>query len=148
MVVLLVVGCGGSNRPGAKLIRLGCHQFCQQAGGYGGAPGGLKVLRIEVPNTITPLADGTVPIAVACAIPVPCATASRLGRINIWTVSAAGQDQSFIGGSDLILAGHSSATFAVSLLPAGTQLLRSRGRIEIDIHADAGVSDRARRSRR
>ena len=51
-----------TNGP-AGMVRLGCGQFCLQAGGYGGGPAVPNMTKI-LTTQVTVLPDGTVPITI------------------------------------------------------------------------------------
>lgn len=105
IAVAMIAGCDGSSSstagqngntgtPGtstatkgpAGMVRLGCGQYCQQAGGYGGGPATPNMTKI-LTTQVTVLPDGTVPITVECLFRQPCLGALLLGSADSSTAS-------------------------------------------------------------
>src|SRR5262249_61054814 len=68
------------------MVRLGCSQYCLQAGGYGGG-GGTPLTKILTTGVIA-LPDGTVAITVECLFRQPCLGALLLNASDNSTASA------------------------------------------------------------
>jgi len=99
-------------------LRLGCGTFCQNAGGYGG---GLTAVP-EIPaatvvsnGTVTPAADGYLPVTVECDLPVQCSGALSLDLKPFGMSSP--QLPTTVGRSDLLLDGGATRTFGLLLPP-------------------------------
>jgi hypothetical protein len=114
-------------------LRLGCHQYCQQAGGYGGAPGATAqpVMRFATARTVVPLSDGAVPITLTCLLPFRCS-----GAVLLEFPPFTGEATAYRGRSDLDVPAHATVTIAVPLSTDGQALLRSQGRIRVLVIAD------------
>ena len=132
-----IAGCGGSS---TRVVHLGCHEYCQQAGGYGGGPAGAPTVKFESRGDVSLNSDGSVTIKQTCLMPVPCdgalviaPTAARLefvckptvGRANWW------------GQSDLTLAAEQTEAIAVPLSACARQQLSKQGRVKVLVTADA-----------
>jgi len=116
--------------PEATVEAVGCHQYCQQAGGYGGGAEGRLYMRVETSGTVVPL-SGALPIEVTCLLPHACRGAIL--------VSASSPSFADVGRADLSVEGKSTATIAVPLSEAGLDALdNKRGRLPVEIIADYG----------
>jgi len=125
----------------AGMIRLGCSQYCLQAGGYGGGgtPNMTKILTTQV----TALPDGTVAITVECLFRQPCLGALLLASGDSSTKSAchtravAGSWVAWWGQSDLDVPAHTTWTLGVTLSPCALGLLSQRGTLKVWVTADS-----------
>jgi hypothetical protein len=138
LALLAVVGCGGSS----SVSHLGCGQYCQQAGGYGGAPAGRRVIDVLTTGTVVPLSDGTVPVELHCVIPVPCQGALNLGPSapNLVTACAAASSSrvAYWAQSDLVVGANSTRVLGIVLTPCARRLLRQYRALTVDLTADSG----------
>jgi hypothetical protein len=126
----------------AGMVRLGCGQYCLQAGGYGGdgsTPNMTKILTTQV----TALPDGTVAITVECLFRQPCLGALLLASGDSSTESAchtravAGSGLAWWGQSDLYVPAHTRWTLGVTLSPCALGLLSQRGILKVWVTADS-----------
>lgn len=116
--------------PEATAESLGCHQYCQQAGGYGGGEEGKVYMRVETSGTVVPI-SGALPIEVTCLLPNGCR-----GALLVYSPSPPFAD---VGRSDLDVEGKGTATIAVPISEAGLDALDSKGgRLRVEIIADYG----------
>ena len=128
--LVVLAGCGHSHH----VARLGCHQYCQQAGGYGGGgPPVPKLMRIVTTGTVAALKDGTVPIELSCVFARPCSGALLLNSVSTGPTQAIDVQ----GRSDLLVAAHGTRTIGVLLSPGSLGLLRA-GRVKVSVTADSG----------
>ena len=111
--------------------RLGCGTYCQSAGGYGGAGDGLAAVTIVSNRTITPDADGYLPVTAKCNVPVPC-----VGAIMVKLAPFRAD-----GRSDLLIDGGETRTIGVPLPPAILAYLEDHGTTTLAVTADARVPD-------
>jgi hypothetical protein len=110
--------------------RLGCGEYCQNAGGYGGGDEGEFLMRIETRGQVAPI-DDAVPVELTCLTNAPCK-----GAILI---SGPSPDFIDVGRSDLLVEGDATATIAVPMLPEAIAALeRGGGRLRVEIFADYG----------
>ncbi len=144
LVVVSLAGCGGGGGGGGGVAKLGCHQYCQQAGGYGGGPAGRPVLKVLTTGTVVPQSDGTVPITVRCLVPVKCQGAlllesgsSKPSLEFACQNSSRGQRSAWWAQSDLLVDGNSARTIGLPLKACPLALLRREGRLAAAITADA-----------
>ncbi len=151
--MLLVVGglaaCGGSGRSGGSgggstttVVHLGCHQFCQQAGGFGGGPAGRPVVRFDTQGELAPGSDGTVTLTQTCLLPVRCAGALLLGPASdaLDTVCKPFFGQvDWWGQSDLGIPARATQSLAVPLSPCAREQVAKRGRVRMFVTADVGL---------
>jgi len=119
-------------------LRLGCGTFCQNAGGYGG---GLTAVP-EIPaatvvsnGTVTPAADGYLPVTVECDLPVQCSGALSLDLKPFGMSSP--QLPTTVGRSDLLLDGGATRTFGLLLPPEALAYLKSHGPTPTWVVADS-----------
>jgi len=137
-IVASVAGCGGDSGGGGggssgepEVERLGCHEYCQQAGGYGAGGGAMApMIKIDVDAPLMPLADGTVPVRLTCLVRKACTGALLLERSDATL-------QGDMGRSDLIVAAHSTRTLGIPLSSFGLQWLEHHGRVRAFVTADA-----------
>lgn len=148
-----VGGCGGqvsrsttasvppvSSPPVASVpagVTLGCHQYCEQAGGYGGGQAGRPswdYVKIDTTGTISPVHDA-VPVTVTCVMPDPCR-----GAILLSPALPADVDVINVGRSDLFVKARATVTIAVPLSSAGLQAVKTRdhGHFPTIVIADFG----------
>ncbi len=126
-------GASGASGPqgeaGGDL--LGCHSYCQQAGGYGGgAPPGIPHMTEIITRGSVTLSAGAVPIQVTCKFDRQCRGALLL-------LSAGTSVTQDLGRSDLIVDTGATRTIAIPLSPAGKKLLSKRGKIKVFVTADS-----------
>ena len=155
----MIAGCDGSssstagqngntgnsaatNGP-AGMVRLGCGQYCQQAGGYGGGPATPNMTKI-LTTQVTVLRDGTVPITVECLFRQPCLGALLLGSAGSSTASVCqkpavpGGVAGWWGQSDLDVSARTTRILGVTLSPCARGLLSRRGTVKVLVTADSG----------
>jgi hypothetical protein len=123
------------NAPPA-VVAAGCHQYCQQAGGYGGGQDGRPAtdyVRIHNPGPVA-LRGDAVPITVTCLDRAPCRGAILLGP------ALASDLPIELGRSDLDVGSKRTQTIVVPVPPAGLRAIRNRhgGRFPIEVLADFG----------
>ena len=124
-------GTGGASTS-SPVVRLGCHQYCQSAGGYGaGGPVKPPAAKVLSPGTITVLPGGIVPVTVRCLLSKPC-----LGAIVLDSDPAC-SNLAESGRSDLAVEGQSTRTIGVPLSSCQGSLLRERGQLEAGIIVDS-----------
>jgi hypothetical protein len=140
--------CGNAGLPGAAAptptsqtgtvpaVSLGCHQYCQSAGGYGGGGGPSPPPAAKILNqgTVSVLSGGVVPVILQCAISSPCRGAIL---IDFGTACTAPGE---VGRSDLDVSPQSTRTIGVPLSSCQLALLRQRGRVKVGLTADTGAS--------
>jgi hypothetical protein len=113
-------------------VRLGCHQYCQQAGGYGAGPDEKPPLAtVTTRGTVTPV-NGVVPIDVKCEFRASCEGAILL------TTNESGSSGEALGRSDLSVPANSSRTLGVPLSTAGQRVLGGGGTVPAAVTVDAG----------
>jgi len=134
-----------TNGP-AGMVRLGCGEYCLQAGGYGGGatPNVTKILTTPV----TALPDGTVPITIECLFQQPCRGAlvldsgDRSMDLVCQTPAVAGSQTVMIpaswGRSDLAVPAQTTLTLGVTLSQCAFGLLSQRGTLQVLVTADSG----------
>jgi hypothetical protein len=116
----------------AAPVRLGCHEYCQQAGGYGAGPDDKPPLAtVATRGTVTPV-NGVVPIDVKCEFRAPCEGAILL------TTNQSGSSGEALGRSDLSVPANSSRTLGVPLSAAGQRVLSGGGAVPAAVTVDAG----------
>ena len=110
--------------------RLGCHTYCQTAGGYGAAGAGPKPppAITLITNSVTAGADGYVPVTMRCNRAVQC-----LGWVGIVFENDGG------GKSDLLVNAGSTRTIAIPLDAASIAYLRSHGPTQGYFSVDAAA---------
>jgi hypothetical protein len=124
------------------MVRLGCSQYCLQAGGYGGSgtPNMTKILTTQV----TALPDGTVALTVKCLFRQPCLGALLLDSGDsstdfvCHTPAVAGSLYTWWGQSDLDVPAQTTSTLGVTLSPCALGLLSQHGTLKILVTADSG----------
>ena len=157
----MTTGCGGSSSstagqngntgtPGnstatkgpAGMVRLGCSQYCLQAGGYGGGPATPNMTKI-LTTQVTVLPDGTVPITVECLFRQPCLGALLLGSAGSSTAlvcqkpAVPGAEVGWWGQSDLDVSARTTRILGVTLSPCAHGLLSRRGTLKVLVTADS-----------
>lgn len=128
------------NRP-AGMVRLGCGQYCQQAGGYGGGgtPNMTKILTTQV----TAVPDGTVAITIKCLFRQACLGALLLSSgdnpadLACQTPAVVGSQVAWWGQSDLDVPAQTTRTLGVTLSPCVLGLLSRRGTLKVSVIADS-----------
>jgi hypothetical protein len=118
-------------------LNLGCHQYCEQAGGYGGGQAGRPAtdfVRIRTTGEVAPV-HGALPIQVTCLTPSPCR-----GAILLDPTLPGDLDLVNVGRSDLDVQGGTTTTIAVPMSPEALHAVRSRdqGHFPVDVIADFG----------
>ncbi len=134
-----------TNGP-AGMVRLGCGEYCLQAGGYGAGPGTPNMTKI-LTTQVTALPDGTVPITVECLFQQPCLGALLLGSPDSSTdlvcqtpAAAGGSIPTWWGQSDLDVPAQTTLTLGVTLSPCALGLLSQRGTLQVAVTADSGLT--------
>jgi hypothetical protein len=133
--LIALAGCGdGENGPSddqdsQEPVRLGCGQYCQQAGGIGDGSPGVKMLTIDVGDSVEALSDGAVPVAMTCRFPEPCEGAVLLNS----DVTPFPPEEG--GRSDLLVDPDTSRTIAVPLTQVERDELERAGQLEVAITA-------------
>lgn len=135
-----------SRRPAQpSLVRLGCHQYCLDAGGYGdGGPVVPKMARVTTSRAaVGP--DGTVAIEVRCLSRVACVGALAIAAGGSSGLEFACQmpavphaQTDWWAQSDLDLPAHATRTFGLTLSPCVRRLLAARRRLPSLVVADTG----------
>jgi hypothetical protein len=147
---------GNSGTPGnstatkgpAGMVRLGCSQYCLQAGGYGGGPATPNMTRI-LTTQVTALPDGTVAITVKCLFRQPCRGALLLdsGESSTDLVchkpAVVGSQIAWWGQSDLDVPAQTTRTLGVTLSPCALSLLSQHGTLKVVVTADSLPTMRA-----
>jgi hypothetical protein len=122
LAAAMLAACGSDpeERPAGEAApqRLGCGEYCQNAGGYGDGANVEAVMRIETLGRVTAV-DGAVPVELSCLRREPCRGAIL--------VSASPPDELELGRSDLYVEGRSSATIAVPLSAEAMAALERAG---------------------
>jgi hypothetical protein len=149
LTAFALAGCGGSGSSSsdeastqstpstqptqaAEPVRLGCHQYCQQAGGYGAGPEEKPPLAtVTTRGTVAPV-NGVVPIDVKCEFRATCEGAILL------TTDQSGSGGEALGRSDLSVPANSSRTLGVPLSAAGQRVLGGGGPVGAAVTVDAG----------
>jgi hypothetical protein len=135
-------GAAGGGSPSTTVAHLGCHQFCQDAGGFGGGPAGRATVRFDTRGQVALGSDGTVTLTQTCLLPVRCAGALLLGPANASLAAVCkpyfGQ-VNWWGQSDLNIPAHTTQALAIPLSPCARQQVGRRGRVPMSVTADAGL---------
>src|SRR5687767_9208268 len=135
IAIAVLAGCGGGSDNGSgdqgseDPARLGCAQFCQQAGGIGDGSTGMKMLTIDVGDSVQALPDGAVPVTMTCLFTAPCEGAVLLNTDLTRYPPEEG------GRSDVLVEAGSSRTIAVPFTEAERRKLERAGRLETAITA-------------
>jgi hypothetical protein len=133
IAIAVLAGCGDGSENGAddqdEPARLGCGQFCQQAGGIGDGSSGMKMLTIDVGDSVEALPDGAVPVAMTCRFNASCEGALLLNS----DVTPFPPEEG--SRSDLLVDAGSSRTIAVPLTEVELRELERAGRLEMAITA-------------
>jgi hypothetical protein len=127
LVPLAVVAPWGAPRAVADGDRLGCGDFCQTAGGYGGAGGDTAhPYAVTVAGgTVTADPDGYVPVTVTCRLSEQCR--------GVLIVSGPPGG----GRSDLVADAGATRRLGVPLGSSAIDFLRSNGPATVNVTADA-----------
>jgi hypothetical protein len=135
LALVALAGCGGDSENGpsddqdSQPARLGCGEYCQQAGGYGGGSAGGPMVSIDTGRRVEALPDGSVPITMTCLFPATCEGAV-LATSHGSSISVEG------GRSDLLVEAGSSRTIAVPLTQPDRQVLEQAGEVKVVVTAD------------
>ncbi len=132
LLAAFFAGCGGDG----GVAMLGCHQYCQQAGGYGGGPSGRPVLKVVTTGTVVPSSNGTVPITLKCLVPVRCQGALLLDTASNSSSLEFACGTGWWAQSDLLVDADSTRTIGLPLKACPRALLRREGRLAAAITAD------------
>jgi hypothetical protein len=130
-----------TNGP-AGMVRLGCGEYCLQAGGYGGGPATPNMTKI-LTTQVTALPDGTVPITVECLFQQPCLGVLLLGSGDrstdsvCQTPAVAGARPGWWGQSDLDVPAQTTRILGVTLSPCALGLLSQSGTLQVAVTADS-----------
>jgi hypothetical protein len=146
-MVASLAGCGGDSGGGGggsgveepEVDRLGCHEFCQQAGGYGaGGEAAAQIVRIDVDAPVMALADGTVPVKLTCDLGKPCTGALLLDALTVDRSDPLHPEISSqeMGRSDLVVGARATRTLGIPLSAFGRQWLQQNGRVKAFFTAD------------
>jgi hypothetical protein len=140
--LMALAGCGGDSDPeepaGSSAddpARLGCGEYCQQAGGYGGGSAGGPMVSIDTSRRVEALPDGSVPITLTCLFPATCEGALQLTS-DVTPIPIPAE----AGRSDLLVDADSSRTIAVPLTQPDRQALEQNGQLEMVVTADIGLT--------
>jgi hypothetical protein len=149
LAAVALAGCGGSGSSSsdeaatqstppkqpaqaAEPVRLGCHEYCQQAGGYGAGPEEKPPLAtVTTRGTVTPV-NGVVPIEVKCEFRATCDGAILL------TTNQSGSSGEALGRSDLSVPANSTRTLGVPLSAAGQRVLSGGSAVPAAVTVDTG----------
>jgi len=140
-------GCGGGSGQ-SSLVRLGCHQYCLNAGGYGGGGPPRRSMTKMLRTRVVVQADGTVPIEIECLFRLPCmgvialSSASNSSQLLFAcnTRAVPGSRISWWAQSDLELPAHSTRTFGLTLSECAHRLLLGHRRLEVLVTVDSGLT--------
>jgi len=130
-----------TNGP-AGMVRLGCGEYCLQAGGYGGGPATPNMTKI-LTTQVTALLDGTVPITVECLFQQPCLgvllldSGDRATDSVCQTPAVDGSRSVWWGQSDLEVPAQTTLTLGVTLSPCAFGLLSQSGTLQVAVTADS-----------
>lgn len=166
LLAIGIVGCGGNgskgqdvgagqqpdipqieedlSQPGtndaASIIRPGCGEYCQNAGGYGGGGGVISAVEFITTGSLTLLEDGTVPIKLACRLPVPCRGALLLDSEEDTGLPAGPTEHAgSLGRIDLDLGANQTRVLAIELSDAAREFVESRELVQVNLTADTGL---------
>jgi hypothetical protein len=150
----MVAGCGGggsttvvsegaSGASGASGVqgtaagdRLGCHTYCQQAGGYGGGspPSVPEMTELVTSGPVTP-ADNAIPVEIKCNFDRQCRGALLIG--------VRGGEFADLSRSDLVVDAGDTRTIAVPLSPGIEKALSNDGEVRAGVTVDSYESLRS-----
>jgi hypothetical protein len=111
---------------------LGCHQFCEQAGAFGGGsliPSSDDNLSIAT-NDVS-IADGLIPVTITCKRADVCQ-----GAIVVNALYAGSALE--LGRSDLTVAGHTTRVIGIMVSADGLTALTSSGKLAASIAVNYG----------
>jgi hypothetical protein len=131
LITLALVAPWGVPKAVADGDRLGCGDFCQTAGGYGGAGGNSPhpyAVTVVSSGTVTADPDGYVPVTLRCQLSVQCR--------GVLLVSI-GPSFSYGGRSDLVVDAGATRTLGVNVGSSTIDFLRSNGPTNMNVTADA-----------
>lgn len=133
----------GAPKAVADGDRLGCGTYCQNAGGYGAAgpvppPSPITIVS---GGTVTPDADGYVPVTLTCNATVQCAGALLVDLDSPAAKAALGEEMTNrYGRSDLLVNAGATRTIGVPLPAPALTWLRSNSPTSLGVLADTGPS--------
>jgi hypothetical protein len=119
-------GTGSGRNAQETAVRLGCHKYCQNAGGTGGEEKASDtIVGLEVENPVVAFDDGTIPVRIYCFVEENC-----VGAILVF-----GEDGDD-GRSDLYVAAGKNRLIAVPLPAAAVDAIESGKNIDMKVAAD------------
>jgi hypothetical protein len=111
--------------------RLGCGDYCQTAGGYGGAGNAPHTdAAVVARGTVTADPDGYVPVTVTCRLSVQCRGVLMAGTVG----------DALHGRSDLVVNAAATRTIGVPLGSSFINLVKFYGPENVYVTADASQS--------
>ena len=135
LIACALAGCGGGG--GSKVVRLGCDQYCAQAGSPQGNGPEASQVAIDSQGTVVASADGSVPITLTCRTSKACdggvILLSGPYAIAPGLSVDCGPSDGCAGRSNLDVPAHSTRTIGVPLSPAGHQMLSRFGRVTTNV---------------
>lgn len=122
LAMLIGAGCGST---GPSVARLGCDQYCQQAGASEGATeSAADRISIDAVGTIVPIGGDTIPITVTCKSQRPCrGGALLLAGLADGTMCA--PQEGCVGRTNVDVAARSTRVIGVPIASRALALLRS-----------------------
>ncbi len=125
----------------ATEVRLGCGEYCQNAGGYGGAVpmGRTPVDAMQVvEGAVSVDADGYVPVTLTCLVPATCQGAVLL-HIDGHSSSEYCGGGKYIhdGCSELFVDANSTRTIWVPFAPESLAYARTHSPVTVEVEAEA-----------
>lgn len=135
VAIAALAGCDGDSeqmpddQSASEPVRLGCGQYCQQAGEIGDGATGKPALSIDTGSPVETLPDDTLPIAMTCLLPTPCEGVILLHSFDL------GRETIEAGRSDLVVEANSPRTIAVPLSKAAREALQD-GPIKVAVTAN------------
>jgi hypothetical protein len=119
-------GTGSGHNAQERAVRLGCHKYCQNAGGTGGEEKASDtIVGLKVENPVVAFDDGTIPVRIYCFVEENC-----VGAILVF-----GEDGDD-GRSDLYVAAGENRLLAVPLPAAAVDAIESGKNIDMKVAAD------------
>lgn len=130
----IVVGAGPTGETAATILRPGCGEYCQQAGGYGageetGTP--MRMIVLSDASPVTPLEDGAVPVELTCVFTGPCT-----GALLLNLAGSGGRVGREVARVDLDVAPDTTRTLGVPLSPEASEQIRDIGSLELTVTSD------------
>jgi hypothetical protein len=137
---IAIGGCGGSSAQ-----KLGCHQYCLEAGGYGGFVDGRPIAQLLTRRAVVH-SDGSVDLKVHCAFPRECTGAINMGYSAGATVpktlpcenspAVPGAVHYWWAQSDLVVPARSTVTLGLTLRSCVRALLARRHTLVSSVTTD------------